>query len=139
MCKILLNDAFQSTATKLLEQIPDIDIWEEETEFKLAEQLWKELMALNDIGPTIAGKILSRKRPGLIPIYDSKVDALLCPGKGKYWASFKAVLCEDGYRRVEILKNIRESAGLESVISILRTIDVIAWMTAMNPKSKRGK
>lgn len=122
----LTSEPLQSTATRLLKDIPDNkDIWEV-SDFLASDELWKNLRDITGVGPTIAGKILARKRPRLIPIYDSLVGALLGAPDGKYWASFQETLQD--HRRIDALTALRREAGISEEVSILRVFDVIAWM-----------
>ena len=50
-----------------------------------ARALNDALRGLPGVGPTTASKLLARKRPQLIPIYDSVIDKHLLRGSGKLW------------------------------------------------------
>lgn len=128
----LTDEGLQSTATRLLEDMPDEkDIWEV-SDFSAADELCAILQDITGVGATIAGKILSRKRPRLIPIYDGVVDKLLGAPRGKYWASFHEALQDT--RRIERLEGLRYRSGLDERVSLLRVFDVIAWMEGMRLK-----
>jgi hypothetical protein len=71
---------------------------------------------------------MARKRPRLIPIYDSIVRPLmgLKDSRG-HWAAFHEALT-DGSDLSARLQVIRAGAGISEAISDLRTMDIILWM-----------
>ncbi|MEV7571513.1 DUF6308 family protein [Pseudarthrobacter sp. NPDC089323] len=79
------------------------------------------------IGATTASKLMARKRPGLIPIYDSVVSGLTgfdnSDGTWRAWHHAFATDDELGER----LKSLRMAVGLHG-ISLLRVLDVVLWM-----------
>ncbi|KIA73920.1 hypothetical protein ANMWB30_11680 [Arthrobacter sp. MWB30] len=125
----------------LLEQIPtDLDlasVSSEEYEALLgpnspANDLWCLLRGSESyrwgIGPTTASKIMARKRPRLIPIFDSVVGPLMGHPKPKgQWKTWHSVL-SDGSGLPARLRAIKEKSGIEQDISVLRTMDVVLWM-----------
>jgi hypothetical protein len=80
------------------------------------------------MGATTASKIMARKRPHLIPIYDSVVGPLmgLKDSRGQ-WDLWHEVLTSNT-DLPERLKALRTSAGLPDRISELRVMDVVLWM-----------
>ncbi|MFK0009291.1 DUF6308 family protein [Paenarthrobacter sp. NPDC090520] len=136
-----LIETSATEVTRLLGQIPtDIDLASvppEDYDAVLgpdspANQLWRLLRGTDTyrwgIGPTRASKIMARKRPRLIPIYDSVVGPLMglqtCEGQWKTWHSVLA----DGSGLPDRLREIREKAAIGVDISDLRTMDVVLWM-----------
>ena len=125
----------------LLEQIPtDVDlasVSSEEYEALLgpnspANGLWRLLRGSESyrwgIGPTTASKIMARKRPRLIPIFDSVVGPLMGHPKAKgQWKTWHSVLT-DGSGLPARLRAIKEESGIGQDISDLRTMDVVLWM-----------
>lgn len=97
-----------------------------------ADKLWRLLRASESsrwgIGPTTASKITARKRPRLIPIYDSIVRPLmrLKDSRG-HWAACHAALT-DGSDLPGRLQEIRAGSGISEPISDLRTMDIVLWM-----------
>lgn len=87
--------------------------------------LWTELIALPGVGPTIASKLLARKRPRLRPIYDSVVADVI--GSTQLWEPLRAALTSDPDLHHRLLR-IRSEAGLTDEVSALRVFDVVAWM-----------
>jgi hypothetical protein len=97
-----------------------------------ANQLWRLLRGSDSyrwgIGPTTASKIMARKRPRLIPIFDSVVGPLMGhPTSDGQWETWHSVLT-DGSGLPERLRMIRGKAAIEHDISDLRTMDVVLWM-----------
>jgi hypothetical protein len=104
-----------------------------------AEQLWDLLRAYRrpsvpGTGPTVTSKILARKRPRLIPIYDSVVAQQLgLRDHRDYWREYHCLL------RNEKLVALLEWASAEVElcdVSLLRAFDVLLWMSA--PLRKDG-
>jgi hypothetical protein len=75
---------------------------------------------VDGVGSTIAGKVMARKRPELIPIVDDVVAGRLGCVNGTYWTTFRQVL-QDHDRRVRI-------ASLGSHVPVLRVLDTLMWM-----------
>lgn len=69
---------------------------------------------------TIAGKLLARKRPELIPIVDGVITGRLGCVSGTYWTTFRQVLRDDS-RRERI-------ASLAPDVPVLRVLDTLMWM-----------
>ena len=106
--------------------------------------LWATLRAIPGIGSTRASKLVARKRPRLVPIYDEVVGAAVYGKAGSrgQWQRLHAVLTADGNALQEHLGGLRTEAGLPEWISLLRIFDVIAWLDGsgkshgiLNPKS----
>ncbi|WP_051420892.1 DUF6308 family protein [Paenarthrobacter nicotinovorans] len=97
-----------------------------------ANTLWRLLRGSDTyrwgIGPTTASKIMARKRPRLIPIFDSVVGPLMghqtCDGQWETWHS----VLTNGTGLSNRLKSIREKAAIAQNISDIRTMDVVLWM-----------
>jgi hypothetical protein len=79
---------------------------------------------LPGVGPTKAGKILARKRPLLVPIYDEVVATFLRPTPGQFWIELRAALQDEARRKQ--LNNLVD--GNESGVGTLRALDVAIWM-----------
>lgn len=99
-------------------------LWEgDEDAMRCADDLWHLLCELEGIGPVIAGKLLARKRPNLIPIVDSVILKAL-PLAGSAWRDLSLALAD-----VETRVNIEAVRGdVPSSISTLRLLDVSVWM-----------
>jgi hypothetical protein len=119
----------------LLSCIPDEDLEEVPTDQherlfgagSAALGLWLLLRKHVGIGPTTASKLMARKRPGLIPIYDSVVARVtgLDSSEGTWRAWHSALSSDEALKKR--LARLRDSAGLERV-PLLRILDVVLWM-----------
>ncbi|WP_285250402.1 DUF6308 family protein [Pseudarthrobacter sp. fls2-241-R2A-168] len=91
-----------------------------------AFRLWSLLRQLDRVGPTTASKLMARKRPGLIPIYDSVVARVTgFDTSAGTWHAWHSALSNEASK--ESLQKIRSSAALEH-IPLLRVLDVVVWM-----------
>jgi hypothetical protein len=88
----------------------------------------------NHLGPVAAGKLLARKRPLLIPVYDSHVKRVLSrPWNDQtWWSDLRCQLTKDG-ALVSELEAVRARAGAGH-LSLLRTFDIMCWMFAGGPE-----
>lgn len=100
--------------------------------------LWSAVRDLHDVGATRTSKLLARKRPNLIPIYDSVIgDAVY--GRSAtvaQWQRMHAALTADGGRLQDHLLSLRGDAGLPEEVSALRVFDVIAWLDGSGKAQK---
>ena len=90
---------------------------------------------------TIVSKVLHRKRPDLVPLYDSRIfEAYTAPGAlprstDRSWQQFMALLCaqmradlqaeSDAFDELEKL-----AADADAPVTRLRILDVLVWRTA---------
>ena len=92
-----------------------------------ADLAWHRLKARHGIGWVTAGKILARKRPQLLPVYDDVVRCAL--GRPvDFWLSLRAALRADGAALQQRLLALRDEAGIPGTVSTLRVCDVAVWM-----------
>lgn len=91
-----------------------------------AWQLETRLRSVRGIGLTIATKLIARKRPRLYPIWDEVVTEVLGT-RQRHLQPIHAALSSDTRLRSR-LQAARTTAGLPTVISELRVLDVITWM-----------
>jgi Family of unknown function (DUF6308) len=117
--------------SSLLTAIPfDVDLWDVDvTEIdrdSAAAQLWSAVASLDKIGWVIAGKLLARKRPRLLPVYDSVVKEALQPYEDMFWIPLREELQHQELR--DRLAEVRSDAGLNDQVSLLRVLDVAVWM-----------
>ncbi|WP_030251986.1 MULTISPECIES: DUF6308 family protein [unclassified Streptomyces] len=92
-----------------------------------ADQAWHLLRDQPDVGWVIAGKILARKRPRLLPVYDRIVRCAV--GRPpSFWLALHAALREDDAALHHQLLELRQAAGLPETVSALRVCDVAVWM-----------
>lgn len=118
--------------TGLLRTVPNhVDLWKADRAVvesgSAAEELWRHLDQIVGIGWVTAGKLLARKRPRLIPVFDRVVrDALMPKRSTLWWVSLWDAL-QDG-QIVARLEELRTAAGLDEKVSLLRVLDVSVWM-----------
>lgn len=128
----------------LLAQVPtDVDIWDDGgaiaddgplcalwTRLQQPSAQWEGGEDANGIGAVIASKLLARKRPRLVPMFDPVVvDALGVYETGHYWQSWK-----DAFGDPELLPAV-EAARAEAAqtypdiaaLSALRVMDIVIW------------
>ncbi|MGV8874906.1 MAG: DUF6308 family protein [Rhodococcus sp. (in: high G+C Gram-positive bacteria)] len=117
--------------TELLEAVgPDRDLAEESealTPDSSIRVLERELRSIHDIGRTKATKLMARKRPRLVPIYDVVIGRVLNTQK-VHRDPIRELLRADGGALQTRLIGIRSKAELPEEISALRILDVISWM-----------
>jgi hypothetical protein len=99
-----------------------------------AEALWQAICDIHPrpeydrVGPIAAGKLLARKRPHLIPVYDSRVKKVLNRPRvdRSWWRDLRDQLTNDPalVRQLESMR-ARADAGH---MSLLRVFDVMCWM-----------
>ncbi len=78
------------------------------------------------MGWVITNKLLARKRPQLIPVYDGVVQcAYGFPG---LWDWLVTMFAEDGRVLNDHLPAARAAGGVSPEVSALRVLDVIVWM-----------
>jgi len=124
----------RSEIRELLKQIPtDLDLASVEGDAITPEwpawRLWTRLMEINGLGSTTVSKLLARKRPRLLPVYDSLVAELLQP-RGDFWNALHRTLRVGTPSLQEHLLSLRAESGIGEDISPLRVFDVVAWRTA---------
>ncbi|MFF7551060.1 DUF6308 family protein [Streptomyces canus] len=102
-----------------------------------ADTAWHLLTAQPGIGWVTAGKLLARKRPRLLPVYDQVVCCLL--GRpASVWLSLHAALrADDGALHHELL-TLRRAAGVPETVSALRVCDVMLWMSHRGEHREAG-
>ncbi|TQE21440.1 hypothetical protein Sipo7851_40840 [Streptomyces ipomoeae] len=117
----------------LLQAIPrDIDMVDAEEDVVAygspADQAWSLLCEQYGVNWVIAGKILARKRPRLLPVYDRVVRCAV--GRPpSFWLALHAALREDDAALHRRLLELRQVAGVPETVSALRVCDVAVWMS----------
>jgi hypothetical protein len=126
-----LLDTDADRFTELLAAVgPDRDLVTESTSIDAKWSGRRLNAALDDlpgVGPTIASKLCARKRPRLIPIFDSVV-AEVTDAWTTQWEPLRAALRADVGRLHQRLLELRERAHLGPEISAIRVYDVLTWM-----------
>ena len=129
--------------SRLLTQIPlDIELGEDGADRHVADgaaadQAWRLLDDQADVGWVTAGKLLARKRPRLIPVYDNVVACVLQWPTG-FWLALHAALQEQDRVLQVTLDDIHRDAGLPDAVSRLRVLDVAMWMRHVKQHSGSG-
>ena len=157
-------EAHASQITELLKKIdPELRLESLESEDKFQEvlgegspalDLWRLLRQTGPglkrwgVGPTIASKIMARKRPHLIPIEDKIVNRAIRLGKNNSWRMWWEELRADGClldRATEVKQHLEQSTEAKirlkgAELSTLRALDIVLWMSG-RPKdpAKRAK
>lgn len=135
---VALLERNASEITDHLKEIPiGLDLVSDEADVSPgspASELWAVLRHSVCLGPTTTSKLMARKRPQLIPIYDSVVGWVLGLQDSRgHWAGMRdAVRAGDGAlhrRAIELAKG----AGVASEVSALRVLDVVLWMHGSDP------
>ena len=126
----------------MLAQIPvDVTLADDEAEHLIAQggpgwKLWELLRGIKPrpqdkkhLGPVAAGKLLARKRPQLLPVYDSHVRKVLGRPRDDqtWWRDLHCQLTRDD-ALVRELETVRSRAGAGH-LSLLRTFDIMCWMS----------
>jgi len=115
---------------RLLAEIPhDLELVDVESipDDWAPNRLWTALRDIHGIGWVTAGKLLARKRPRLIPVYDTVVQAAVEP-TASFWEALRAALRADDRALHRHLLSLRDEAGIGDDISALRVFDVVVWM-----------
>jgi len=97
-----------------------------------ALSLWRLLRQRSNpcgVGATTTSKLLARKRPHLIPIYDSVVRRRTgMSNDASQWTRwFDAFQGNEGRAFADRLRRIRDRAGTPH-LSLLRVLDIVLWM-----------
>lgn len=94
-----------------------------------ADRAWRLLVDHDGVSRMVADKLLARKRPRLIPVWDQVVRcALGRPQVGGVWESLDRVIRTPGGAVTERLVRLHEKAALGAEVSPLRVLDVAVWM-----------
>jgi hypothetical protein len=93
------------------------------------DELWRRLRSFDGVGWVTAGKLLARKRPRLVPIYDSVLRTSLGQGADRsFWLVLRAALRDERTRAR--LTDLRARAGIDASVPLLRVLDVAIWMAS---------
>lgn len=98
-----------------------------------AQKLWSHLRRNGGnesrwgIGPTLASKLMARKRPHLIPNEDSVVNRVINLGRGDSWRLWWEAFQAEGDYLESRADNLPTEIGRPD-LSALRVCDVMLWM-----------
>lgn len=129
----LLEGRLGAQLSGLLHAIPwDIDMVDAEADVVAdgspADQAWHLLCDQYGVDWVIAGKLLARKRPQLLPVYDKVVRCALGRPRPSFWLALHAALRADGYALHHQSLKLRQIAGVPETVSALRVCDVAVWI-----------
>lgn len=99
-----------------------------------AARLWKLLRGQSRVGQTKTSKLMARKRPALIPIFDSVVreQAGLGHGSRDQWTVWREAFTGNREFTAAIAR-VRDESGQDQ-LSLLRSLDIVLWMDATTKK-----
>jgi hypothetical protein len=129
----LLDGALGEEAGTLLAQIPaSVNLWDAGAEDHVqkggtADRLWRLLETQDGAGWVTAGKLLARKRPSLIPVYDNVVRCAF-GWPQNVWTALREALRQDDSNLLATLNDLKQRAELPCQITPLRVLDVAVWM-----------
>jgi uncharacterized protein DUF6308 len=129
----LLDGDLGRQMTSLLSKIPtDVDLGTERAEELVsdgshAHQAWHLVERQREVGYVIAGKLMARKRPRLIPVYD-RVLTCRFGAPDHVWLRLHRRLAADGGKLRDELAALRAQSRIPAAVSLLRVLDVILWM-----------
>lgn len=102
-------------------------------------QLYELLRSRNGFGKVTTSKILAAKFPGVVPIRDAKVEALLDMTKTKnWWLPIRSVFGAEGQSLADYLNSLPIESKADN-ITALRRFDIILWMEAQARQIKAKK
>jgi hypothetical protein len=129
----LLKGSLGGRLTDLLHRVPvGLEIGQPGAAAALADdapaaQAWKQLKGRNGVGWVTAGKLLARKRPRLLPVYDDVVRCAV--GAPEHiWLWLHDQFATDEQSLPKQLSEVRARAAVTSHVAPLRVLDVILWM-----------
>ena len=100
-------------------------LWEGESPFNELH-LALNNKSLPGVGKVVRSKLMAAKFPELIPIRDSRVEALLeCSGQDEWWKPMHQLLFET-QNALSSLEIFNASVS----VALLRKLDVVLWMEA---------
>ena len=129
----LLEGALGEEAASLLEQIPtSVNLWDVDAVDLIkkggpADSLWRLLEKQDGAGWVTAGKLLARKRPSLIPVYDNVVRCAY-GWPQNFWTALHDALRQKEASFLTTLNDLKQRASLPCQVTPLRVLDVAVWM-----------
>jgi Family of unknown function (DUF6308) len=137
----LLHDK-RAEFERLLAHVPaDLPIWEADQAVLSpegdAEKLWWLVYRTGQRSDeaqrrTAAFKLCARKRPALLPVYDTKVEKHFPREGGNWWLTAWTAMQQPALR--ERLTTLHREAGVPEQVTLLRTLDVVLWMEPRHRK-----
>ncbi|WP_432533707.1 DUF6308 family protein [Kineococcus arenarius] len=144
MGRELVNGSTGQDLARLLQDVPsDVDLVDAGDDLigagSAANAFWERVREVPRAGRVTASKLLARKRPRLIPVYDSVVKAVLGWSDGAFWRPLRDELSEADRSLWSSLEHLREAAGLPTGLTPLRVFDVVLWMDGQRQASTAGE
>ncbi|MCJ0869696.1 DUF6308 family protein [Streptomyces sp. AP-93] len=138
----LLEGPLAGELSVLLGQIPaDVDMGHAEPALlgpgSPADRAWHLLTGQRGLGWVTANKLLARKRPRLLPVYDQVVRCAVAE-PASFWLSLRDALAADGKALHEQLLSLRDDAEVPETVSALRICDVVLWMSHVTDHKEKG-
>lgn len=91
--------------------------------------LWRFLRKFRGMGPVRTSKLMARKRPHLIPIFDRQVAQRFgVKSSDGQWDYFASLFADGDF--IAHLADLRTAAGLDESVPLLRVLDVTVWMSS---------
>lgn len=140
---LLRDQGFRAELEAYLAREPDRDLGQlTDAEMKKLESdeglnpAWAKIKSIDDVGRTRTAKLLARKRPRLIPIWDSVIRRVLgLKSTRTYWTTFHTALTADNRALDQRLGVLAEKAGVSERYSRLRVLDILAWKYGRDEKN----
>lgn len=138
----LLEGGLATELSALLRQIPaDTDMANAEPALlgpgSPADRAWHLLKGQKGLGWVTTNKLLARKRPRLLPVYDHVVRCVVGHPRS-FWLSLQEALAADGNALHEELLSLRDAAGVPATVSALRICDVVLWMSHVADHTRKS-
>lgn len=89
------------------------------------------MMQVPGVGQTTASKLLARKRPHLLPVWDTETSKVT-GARRRHWEPLRLALRVDGKALHRRLLRLHSHAGLPPQVSAIRVFDVICWREGMH-------
>jgi hypothetical protein len=94
-----------------------------------ADSAWHLLESRDGVGWVTAGKLLARKRPHLIPVWDDVVSCALGKrNRGDVWQWMDGLLRQTGGALQRAIDGLQQVAAIPPSVSRIRVLDVVIWM-----------
>ena len=122
------HDPVAGRLEQLLSQLPtDVDLWDADDDLLAVRgQAWETIRTLDEDGHgsadrwVTASKLLARKRPRLVPLYDEKVRRVVALADGTdWWLSLREALRQD-FEDNEVRHRVRQAMSEASVRATCR-------------------
>ncbi len=136
---LLISDADRFSSA-LADVAPDADLGSVEepiTNDWPGSRLYFAVVALPGVGQTMTSKLLARKRPRLLPIWDSVI-GVVTNTRDEVWEPLRQALRADEGALQTRLVRLHQSAGLAESVTPLRVFDVLCWMEGKDNMTAAG-